>query len=254
MKGIESVAYYMFGGSTSKDLNEKREKQKKDRTIKVPEGTPPVIEIDALFKGSEAIDPCTIAFNAQNFQINEPGTEKLIVAGAQYSYYDVDTVTIKARNEFFIVSFNTKKKAPIELCSAYRQIITNQLHTRAQKEGHEIKVDFQHGCVNFYYKDCEWLYKIPPEKRGTGTTGKVTNQVFSKLSSLFTDDQTKRDADEIDGTLDQVSVVVANIIGNGIATNQVIKEQTQQIIKLEGMTDSSTQKMRNLGDRMDKQG
>jgi len=40
----------------------------------------------------------------------------------------------------------------------------------------------------------------------------------------------------------------------GKATNQVIIDQTEQIKKLEGMTDGATDKMRHLEERMDKQG
>jgi hypothetical protein len=250
MKGIESVGYYMFGGSTKKEVNEKREKQKKDRSIKVPEGTPPIIEIDALYS-ADKMNPCTLVFNAENFQIINPKTEKLFTTASQYSYFDVELVSIKTRNEYFEISFNTKK-SPVLLVSAYRQIITNQLSTRAKQAGYDITVEFQHGSLKFDYQD-EWIYKIPPEKRGTGT-GKTANQVFAKLSSLFTDEQTKKDAQEIDDTLDKVSDVVSNIIVAGKATNQVIIKQTEQIKNLETMTDSATDKMRGLGERMDKQG
>jgi methyl-accepting chemotaxis protein len=77
---------------------------------------------------------------------------------------------------------------------------------------------------------------------------------FQKLSSLFTDEQMKKDAQHIDTTLDKVSDVVGNIITAGKATNAVIVDQTNQIKRLEGMTDSATEKMKNLGERMDKQG
>jgi len=253
MKGIESLPYYLFGGSAKKEVNEKRERQKKDRTIKIPEGSPPVIEIDALFKGSDSLEPCVIVFNAENFQLINQKTEKLITAGTQYSYYDVEVITIKNRNEYFVITFNTKKKAPITLVSAYRQIITNQLHTRAKKSGHVIRVDFIRGSIKFEYED-EWIYKIPPEKRGTGGTKTAANMAFQKLSSLFTDPQMKKDAAYIDTTLDKVSDIVANIIVQGKATNQVIIEQTDQIKRLEGMSDSATEKMKGLGERMDKQG
>jgi len=77
---------------------------------------------------------------------------------------------------------------------------------------------------------------------------------FQKLSTLFTDPQMKKDAEHVDTTLDKVSDIVGNIIVAGRATNQVIVEQTDQIKRLEGMTDSATEKMKNLGERMDKQG
>jgi hypothetical protein len=255
MKGIESLPYYLFGGSAKKEINDKREKLKKDRTIKVPEGSPPIIEIDALFKNGDTLGPCTIVFNAENFQIIDPKTEKLFTAGVtQYSYYDVETITIKTRNEYMQLTFNTKKKAPIILCSAYRQILTSQLHTRAKREGHDINVVFQHGSVRFEFTD-DWIYKIPLEKRGAAAaTGKASNQAFAKLSSLFPDEDTKRDAEEVDKTMDAISHVVGNIINAGNATNIVIKDQTEQIKRLEGMTDSATDKMRNMGERMDKQG
>jgi len=251
MKGIESMSYYMFGGSTKKEVNEKREKQKKDRTIKIPEGTPPTIEIDALYKSSDSLEPAIIVFNAENFQLVNPKTDKVFSASTQYSYYDVEIINVRTRNEYFQINFNTKK-SPVQLCSSYRQIIINQLYTRAKKAGLDITVEFEQGNKNKFEFQDEWLYKIPPEKRGANT--KAGNPAFSKLSSLFTDDQTKKDAQEIDDTLDQVSGVVGNIITAGKATNVVIKEQTEQIKKLETMTDSATDKMKSIGDRMDKQG
>jgi len=250
MKGIESMSYYMFGGSTKKEVNEKREKQKKDRTIKIPEGTPPTIEIDGLYKSSDSLEPATVVFNAENFQLINPKTDKLFSTVTQYSYYDVEVITVKTRAEYFQINFNTKK-SPIQLCSAYRQIIINQLFTRAKKGGYDITVEFEGNTPNFEYKD-EWLYKIPPEKRGANS--KAGNPALYKLSSLFTDEQTKKDAQDIDDTLDQVSGVVGNIITAGKATNVVIKEQTEQIKKLETTTDDATDKMKSLGVRMDKQG
>jgi hypothetical protein len=254
MKGIESLSYYMFSGGTKmKDFDDKRKKKNLDRTFILPEGSSPVIEIDALFK-NEHLQPCIVVFNAQNFEIINPKTNKLFNSGNQYSYYDVEEITIRTRNEHIQISFNTKKKPLIELCTAYRQIITNQFYRRAKKKGHDIKVKFQHGSYKFDYHD-EWLYKLPAVKRGTGTGMlSVSETTFGRLSELFTDRLIRSDADAIDRTLDRVSDTVSNIIQKGQAMNQEITQQTERLKNLEVRTDTTVDKTRNIGVKMDIQG
>jgi len=253
MKGIESFSYYMFsGGTKKKDVDDKRkQKWSVNLTVKITESSSPIIEFDALFK-NENLKPCIIVLNAQNFQIINPKTDKLFNSGHQYSYYDIEEITVSTRNEYLQISFNNKKK-PIGLCTSYRQIITNQFYTRTKKKGHDIKVKFQHGSHKFDYQD-EWLYKIPPVKRGSGTLS-VSDTPIGKLASLFKDNQQDRlDAEEIDKVLDRVSDVISNIIQRGQAVNQVIIQQTERLQNLEGITESQVDKARNLEKRMDKQG
>jgi len=75
---------------------------------------------------------------------------------------------------------------------------------------------------------------------------------FTKLSSLVTDEEQKRDLNEVDDTLDQVSSIVGGIIDKGIATNHEIERQIGQIKKMEGMSDEAVGRMQNLNVRMDK--
>jgi len=244
MKGIESMPYYLFGGSTKKEVNDKREKQVKDRTIKVPEGTPPVIEVEILFK--DALDPSLIVFDFEKFKIVNPKKDKL------YGYVDVDSILIRSRNEYMEIKFNTKKKDTVRLYSSYFQIITNQLYTRTSKIGHEINIEFENPSKIFEYQD-EWIYKLPPRKRGTGQgKGLVGTANFSKLSSLVTDEQQKKDFDIVDDALDQTNNLVGGIIDKGLATKEEIERQNGQIKKLQGMTDEATGRMQNLNGRMDK--
>jgi len=253
MKGIESLPYYLFGGSAKKDVKDQREKQLKDRTIKVPAGTPPVIEIEMLYKGSDSLDPAIIVFEPEKFKLVNPKNDKLLASGMSYEYIDVDTVTIRSRNEYMDIKFNTKKKEPVRLCSAYLQIITNQLHTRALKIGHDITVNFESPTQRKFEYEDEWIYKLPPHKRGTGQgKGLVGTTNFTKLSSLVTDEEQKRDLNEVDDTLDQVSSIVGGIIDKGIATNHEIERQIGQIKKMEGMSDEAVGRMQNLNVRMDK--
>jgi len=252
MKGIESMPYYLFGGSTKKEVNEKREKQVKDRTIKVAEGSPPVIEVEILYKNGDALDPSLIVFDVEKFKIVNPKNDKPVVTGAIYGYVDVDSILIRSRNEYMDIKFNTKKKDAIRLCSSYLQIITNQLHTRTSKIGHDITIEFENPSRKFEFQD-EWIYKLPPRKRGTGQgKGLVGTANFSKLSSLVTDEQQKKDLDIVDDTLDQVSNVLGGIIDKGVATNKEIERQIGQIKKMEGMTDEAVGRMGNLNVRMDK--
>jgi len=255
MKGIESLPYYLFGGSTKKEVKEGREKQLKDRTIKVPEGTPPVIEVEVLYKGKDSLDPCVIVFEVDKFRILNPKNDKPIASGTVYGYVDIDSILIRSRHEYMDIKFNTKKKEPVRLCSSYIQIITNQLFTRTTKVGHDITIEFEpSSAINrFEYQD-EWIYKLPPAKRGTGQgKGLVGAANFSKLSNLVTDEEQKRDLNEVDDTLDKVSSIVGGIIDKGHATNKEIVRQTEQIIKMEGMTDEARGRMNNLNERMDKQ-
>jgi len=111
MKGIESMPYYLFGGS-KKGVKEIREKQFKDRSIKVPEGTPPVIEVEILYKSKDSLAPALMVFEPERFRIVNPKTDKPIATGTVYAYVDVDTITVRARNEYLDIQFNTKKKNP----------------------------------------------------------------------------------------------------------------------------------------------
>jgi len=240
MKGIESMPYYLFGGSTKKEVKEKHVEKKKKDVTKLPEGSTPLIEIEALFKNGGSLSPCTIVFNSETFQIINPKKDKLFTSETQYSYTDVDTIT-KKTNEHFDITFNTKKKSPITLCSAYFQIVLNQLYTRAQREGHEITFNLQESNSQFEYKE-DWIFKLTPGKTDT-------SQAFQKLSSLFTDEERKRDAEETDKKLDQVSDLLRNIITDGKETNEFIKQQTEKTKKLEDMTNCD--KMRTIGERMD---
>jgi len=75
---------------------------------------------------------------------------------------------------------------------------------------------------------------------------------FTKLSSLVTDEEQKRDLNEVDDTLDQVSSIVGGIIDKGIATNHEIERQIGQIKIMEGMSDEAVGRIQNLNVRMDK--
>jgi len=176
------------------------------------------------------LSPCTLTFNVEHFQILNSSKDKLF-SNTQFSYQDVHTITMKT-NEFFNISFNDTKKT-LKLCSAYPQIILNQLYTHAQRDGqHEIIVDFKES-TKFEYKD-EWIYKIAPDKR---ISKKIENQEFQNLSSLFAQEETRNNAEEIDKTLDEVSGVLRNITMDGIATNEIIKQQKCKLKNVEEMTD-----------------
>jgi len=80
----------------------------------------------------------------------------------------------------------------------------------------------------------------------------VGNANFTKLSSLVTDEQQKKDLDEVDNTLDKVSVMVGGIIDKRRATNKEVQRQITQLQNLEGKTDEAVGRIQNLNVRMDK--
>jgi len=67
-----------------------------------------------------------------------------------------------------------------------------------------------------------------------------------------TDEQQKKDLDEVDNTLDKVSVMVGGIIDKGRATNKEVQRQITQLQNLEGKTDEAVGRIQNLNVRMDK--
>jgi len=107
-------------------------------------------------------------------------------------------------------------------------------------------VHFMKESIQFEYKE-EWIYKINPDKR---SSGKIDLSTFQKLSSLFTHEETKRDAEVIDKKYDEMSNVLSKIIDDGRETNGVIKQHIEKIKKLEEIN-KNCEKMKNLGDRMD---
>jgi len=239
-----------YSGDQKKGVKEIREKQFKDRSIKVPEGTPPVIEVEILYKSKDSLAPALMVFEPERFRIVNPKTDKPIATGTVYAYVDVDTITVRARNEYLDIQFNTKKKEPVRLCSSYLQILTNQIHTRAHRVGHEITVVFEEAARSWEYQD-EWIYKLPPTRRGAGGKGGGGGQLV-QISSLLSDPEQKRDMQEVEKTLDAVSGLVEGIIDKGRETNKEIVRQTEQLKKMEGMTDSSITRMQDLNVRMDK--
>jgi len=97
----------------------------------------------------------------------------------------------------------------------------------------------------FEYKE-EWIYKINADKRASGKI----DVAFQKLSSLFTHEETKRDAEVIDKKYDEMAGVLSKIIVDGRETNEVIRQHVEKMKKLEDMN-NNCEKMKNLGERMD---
>lgn len=249
MKGIESLPYYIFGASAKKEVLDTREKSLKDRTIRVPEDTPPLIEVEILYKGKDSLVPALIAFDVDKFKIVDPKTDKLLITGAVYSFTDIDSLLIRSRHEYMDIKL--KKKEPIRLVSAYLQIITNQLHTRCQRVNHKLGVVFEAGAVKFDYQD-EWLYKIPPPKRGQAPN--VSGAFVPKTSSLLTNEKQRRDMEEVEGIVDQATELVKGINRKGVETNKELARQIEQIKGMETKTDNLSGSIQNLNTRMDKVG
>jgi len=249
MKGIESLPYYVFGLATKKEVSETREKSLKDRSIRVSEDAPPIIEVEILFKGKDSLIPALIAFDVDKFKIVDPKTDKLIISGSVHSYTDLDSLLLRARHEYMDIKL--KKKDPIRLVSAYLQIITNQLHTRCTRAHHNLGVVFEAGAMKFDYQD-EWLYKIPPPKRGQAPN--VSGVFAPKTSSLLTDAQQRRDMEEVEGLVDQTTELVKGIKRKGEETNKELERQIEQIKGLEGKSDVLNGSLQNMNTRMDKVG
>jgi len=100
MKGIESLPYYVFGAATKKEVLVTREKTLKERTIRVPENSPPIIEIEILYKGKDSLIPGLIALDVDKFKLVDPKNDKLLIIGAVYSYTDLESLLLRSRHEY----------------------------------------------------------------------------------------------------------------------------------------------------------
>jgi hypothetical protein len=249
VKGIDSVSYYMFGKSYTSPPSKPPKKGNTSILSDPSKSSSPLIKIEALFKHGDDLDPCIIVFQPSQFLILNPKTEKLLKKKeTQYLYNDISQITIEPKkSEYFHISFNTNK-SPIQLCSAYRQILINQLYNRNLKEGYEVPVKFEKGSSGFDYKD-EWIYKIQPMY--SRENGKRLND---NLSSLFTTKENQVAANIIDECCDVVIKELDDIITDGINVNHTLKEQTIQVENLSIKTDNINETMKTLGVKMDKQG
>uniref|UniRef100_A0A6B2L3X1 t-SNARE coiled-coil homology domain-containing protein n=1 Tax=Arcella intermedia TaxID=1963864 RepID=A0A6B2L3X1_9EUKA len=248
MKGIESLPYYLFGGS-KKVPKEAREAQVKDRTIKVPEGTPPLIEVEILYQANmDVLMPSLISFEVNEFRILHPKSGKLIESGSQYSYVDIDTLLLRSRGEYLEFKTNCKKK-DFRICSSFLQIICNQMYTRSKLVGHNLIIDFSDNpSRKFDYED-EWIYKLPTPKRGGNKTGPGS---LVDLSSLLSDPTQKEDMKVVEKHIDMTSKVLEGFTEKQIAMKSELERQNEQLGRIEVKVDNTTGHMRNLNDRMDK--
>jgi len=246
MKGIESLPYYVFGAATKKEVLVTREKTLKERTIRVPENSPPIIEIEILYKGKDSLIPGLIALDVDKFKLVDPKNDKLLITGAVYSYTDLESLLLRSRHEYMDIKI--KKKDPLRIVSAYLQIITNQLHTRCQRINYKLGVVFEPGSMKFDYQD-EWLYKIPPPKRGQAPN--VSGAFIPKTSSLLTNTQQRRDMEEVEGYVDQATLLVRGINEKGQAMNVELGRQIEQIKVTETKAEVLSGKLQNLNTRMD---
>jgi len=105
--------------------------------------------------------------------------------------------------------------------------------------------------MKFDYQD-EWLYKIPPPKRGQAPN--VSGVFAPKTSSLLTDAQQRRDMEEVEGIVDQATELVKGIKRKGEETNKELGRQIEQIKGLEGKSEVLSGSLQNMNTRMDKVG
>jgi len=102
--------------------------------------------------------------------------------------------------------------------------------------------------MKFDYQD-EWLYKIPPPKRGQAPN--VSGAFIPKTSSLLTNTQQRRDMEEVEGYVDQATLLVRGINEKGQAMNVELGRQIEQIKVTETKADVLSGKLQNLNTRMD---
>jgi len=221
----------------------------KNRTVSAPESAPPLIEVEILYKGKDSLLPALIAFDADKFKMVDSKTDKLLISGSVYSYTDLESLHVRSRHEYMDIKL--KKKEPIRIVSAYLQIITNQLHTRCQRANIKLAVIFENGANKFDYQD-EWLYKIPPPKRGQAPN--LSSAFIPKTSSLLSNEKQRRDMEVVEDALDQTTEILKGINRKGVAMNRELERQNEQISGLGNKADAISGSLQNMNTRMDKVG
>eukprot|EP01125_Pyxidicula_operculata_P005468 TRINITY_DN193_c2_g1_i1.p1 TRINITY_DN193_c2_g1~~TRINITY_DN193_c2_g1_i1.p1 ORF type:complete len:447 (-),score=101.68 TRINITY_DN193_c2_g1_i1:243-1583(-) len=247
MKGIESLPYYLFGGSKDKT---KRETVLKDRALKAPKGAPPIFELEVVYKfNDDSLTPSVLVLDSESFRCVNPDTDKLVEKNSEYKYADIETVVMRARHEHMDIRFSGKSR--LRLMSAYLQIITNQLYSRCKNIKKDIIVDFEPGVTKFEYKD-DRVCMVPPRQRGAkvfGTKGTKT----SDLLSADADEQTVKDMDYVDDKLDQISTITSGLVEKGRIIGSEVDRQNEQLARITDKADEATDKTKNLNTRIDKQ-
>jgi len=193
-----------------------------------------------------------LVFEENNFSCVDPDTDRLLSEGMVYTYESVDKIVMRARHEHMDIRFNNGKPR-FRLMSSYLQIITNELVLRC-KDDQEIQVLFEPTSEKFEYGNPKITVQ-PSTKRRNVTSGFFRIESQTKTSSLLSDDvdeQTKKDMDETDVNLDQISNMLGNLHDMNLTINRVVGEQTGQLDRIIERTDEANDRIKKQNKDMDK--
>jgi len=76
-----------------------------------------------------------IVYDIDKFKFVDPKTDKLILSGTVYSYNDLDSITIRARNQYMDIKFKKQKKMLSEfVLLIVKSLLTNFTHELQRQE------------------------------------------------------------------------------------------------------------------------
>jgi len=191
-----------------------------------------------------------LVFDEKDFSCVNPDTDKLISEGMKYSYENIEKIVMRSRHEHMDIRFRGSQPR-FRLMSSYLQIITNEIVLRTPKG--QVEVIFEPNVEKFEYGNPK--ITVPsPTARKTHLSG-FFNREQTSTSSLLSnevDEQTKKDMDETDKHLDEISDLLGNFGVMNNQMNRVITQQTEKLDRINDKTDIAIHKLEKQNKQIDR--
>eukprot|EP01122_Echinamoeba_exundans_P017571 TRINITY_DN938_c0_g1_i3.p1 TRINITY_DN938_c0_g1~~TRINITY_DN938_c0_g1_i3.p1 ORF type:complete len:339 (+),score=72.26 TRINITY_DN938_c0_g1_i3:601-1617(+) len=250
LRGIESLPAYI-GNKFKKDKKQPPPVvDPPDRTIKVERTVKPM-DIEILCKNKDdSFTPALLRLFKDSFQCIDPTSGRCLQPEYAWNYDFIDCVVMRARHEHMDIRFHPPRDR-FRLMSSYLQVITNELVLRAPKD--KVKVVFEPGVRTFAYKDPR-ISMQPTVSRATATTGFVRNDARQKTSDLLSagaDAQLRKDLDETDNCIDEISDALSIMNDQALTARSEIIRQTEQLDRVNNRVDDANARIRQQNRRME---
>lgn len=259
LRGVESYRYfaYGFGGKNKKKRHEALEKKGAAR----PTGTAPPMEIDILYKRQDdSFLQGVLVLEDDHFKVVDPNSDKLIEKNQTYKYTAIEQLVMRARHEHMDVRFKqTNQVKRLRFMSSYLQVITNQIWSRAKKQGAEPPVVFEPNVRKFEYKD-DRVCIVPQSSRESQATNSSSNSFARPVTNMKTsnlldnvDQQTRNDMDYVDDQLDQVRLVTQQLNQDARNMGYELDRQNAKLQSINTQVSGQIQHAQSMNNRLDHQ-
>lgn len=209
------------------------------------------MDIEILCKNKDdSFTPALLRLFKDNFQCIDPTTGRVLQNDYAWNYDFIDCVVMRARHEHMDIRFHPPRDR-FRCMSSYLQVITNELVLRGPKD--KIKVIFEPGVRTFAYKDPR-ISMQPTVSRATAATGFVRNDARQKTSDLLSsnaDPQLRKDLDETDGVIDEISDALSVMHDQALTGREEIIRQTEQLDRVNRKVDQANAGIRSQNRRME---